>query len=98
MNITETAAEKIVSLTRRTAMELAGFSRAPDPTLVRHIYDLHLIREHVDRAAAVELARLVAVQDAEEFKNQYPAYHADITVETHKALGALMTDSAIRGR
>lgn len=98
VNITETAAEKIVALTRRTAMELAGLSRAPDPTLVRHIYDLHLIRDHIDRARAIELARLVSVQDAKDFKNQYPAYHADIIGEAHKALEALMTDSAIRRR
>jgi predicted nucleotidyltransferase component of viral defense system len=73
VSITETAAEKIVALTRRTAMEQAGLSRAPsDPTLVRHIYDLHVIRNHIDRTAAVELARLVAMQDATQFKNQYP--------------------------
>jgi hypothetical protein len=28
------AAEKVVSLTRRTAMEMAGATRDPDPTLV----------------------------------------------------------------
>ena len=37
VSLTETAAEKLVSLTRRTAMEMAGLSRDPDPTLVRHI-------------------------------------------------------------
>lgn len=34
VGVAETAAEKLVSLTRRTAMELAGVSRNPDPTLV----------------------------------------------------------------
>lgn len=42
VSVTETAAEKLVSLTRRTAMQIAGISREPDPTLVRHIYDLHM--------------------------------------------------------
>jgi hypothetical protein len=46
VGLTETAAEKLVSLTRRTAMEMAGASRDPDPTLVRHIYDLHLRSAH----------------------------------------------------
>ena len=46
--MTETAAEKLVALTRRIAMELAGLSRDPDPTLVRHIYDLHLMQGHID--------------------------------------------------
>lgn len=34
VSVVETAAEKLVSLTRRTAMELAGVSRDPDPTLI----------------------------------------------------------------
>ena len=44
VSVVETAAEKLVALTRRTAMEMAGLSRDPDPTLVRHIYDLHMMR------------------------------------------------------
>lgn len=53
VSVVQTAAEKLVSLTRRTAMEMAGASRDPDPTLVRHIYDLHMMRESVDPATAV---------------------------------------------
>ena len=86
VSVTETAAEKLVGLTRRTAMILAGLSRDPAPTLVRHIYDLHAVRDHIDKTAAIDLARQIAQKDAEEFKNQYPAYHADIAGETHKAL------------
>jgi len=96
--VTETAAEKIVSLTRRTAMGPAGLSRDPDPTLVRHIYDLHMIRRHIDRSVAVDLARRVAMQDAEEFRNQYPGYYGDIVGETRKAITPLMTSRAIKGR
>lgn len=43
VSVTETAAEKPVALTRCIAMERAGLSRAPDPTLVRYIYDLRRI-------------------------------------------------------
>jgi hypothetical protein len=96
VSITETAAEKLVGLTRRRAMEMAGLSRDPDPTLVRHIYDLHAIRGHIDQATTVELAGLIAQRDAEEFRNQYPAYHADIAGETHKALAAWVTEPASR--
>jgi hypothetical protein len=39
VSVAETAAEKLVSLARHTATDLAGVSRSPDPTLVRHIYD-----------------------------------------------------------
>jgi hypothetical protein len=89
VSVTETAAEKLVALTRRTAMDLAGLSRDPDPTLVRHIYDLHMMRRHVDAAVVADLARAIAEADAKEFGNQYPAYAADIAGETGKALEAL---------
>lgn len=98
VSINETAAEKLVSLTRRTAMELRGLSRAPDPHLVRHIYDLYAVHAHIDRAAVVELARAIARADAQEFANQYPAYVSGIARETHYACTAIRSDPAIRER
>jgi len=98
VNITETAAEKLVALTRRTAMELAGLSRDPDPALVRHIYDLHMIGERIDSAEVVRLAREIAVNDSKEFQNQYPAYAADWKSETRKALSAIKNDPIYRER
>lgn len=97
-SVTETAAEKLVSLTRRTAMELAGVSRAPDPTLVRHIYDLHRVRDHIDRAMVIDLVREISAQDAAEFGQQHPAYRADITGETRKALTFLQGDQVVAAR
>lgn len=98
VNVTETAAEKLVFLTRRTAMDIAGLSRDFDPALVRHIYDLYMLREHVDRGTVIRLARDIAAAVAEEFRNQYPAYHADIAGETVKALNALRMDPVHRER
>jgi hypothetical protein len=98
VSLTETAAEKLVSLTRRTAAERAGVSRAPDPTLVRHIYDLHALRERIDRGQLAQLAREIAAADAEEFGNQDPAYAADIQGETQKTILALQTDPTYRQR
>jgi hypothetical protein len=98
VSVTETAAEKLVALTRRIAMELAGLSRDPDPTLVRHIYDLHLMQGHIDPGEVAALARDIAVADAREFRNQYPAYAADSAAETRKALDALHTDPVYRSR
>jgi predicted nucleotidyltransferase component of viral defense system len=94
----ETAAEKLVSLTRRTAMELAGVSRAHDPALVRHIYDLHMIREHLNMGIVAELARDIAAADAEEFGNQHSAYETDIPGETRKALEAFRNNPLHRQR
>jgi len=96
--LTETAAEKLVALTRRIAMELAGASRDPDPSLVRHIYDLYVMRDLVDLPAVAGLARDIAVDDASEFGNQYPDYETDIAGETRKALDALRTDPLYRTR
>jgi hypothetical protein len=98
VGILETAAEKLVSLTRRTGMEMAGAGREPDPTLVRHIYDLHMLRELTDPVAVAALAREIAVTDAQEFAGQYPAYAADIPGETRKALAALQDDALHRER
>lgn len=98
VSVVETAAEKLVSLTRRTAMEVAGTSRDPDATLVRHIYDLHMMRERVDPTAVAELARQIAEADARQFIHQHPAYAADIAGETRKALDALRTDPLHRAR
>ena len=49
-------------------------------------------------APSSPLARDIAAADADEFRNQYPAYHADIAGETHKALDALRTDPVHRER
>ena len=98
VSVTETAAEKLVALTRRIAMELAGLSRDPDPTLVRHIYDLQMMRDLIDPDQVAELARAIAEADAQEFRNQYPAYAADIAGETRKAIAALQTDPDYRSR
>jgi predicted nucleotidyltransferase component of viral defense system len=98
VSVTETAAEKLVALTRRIAMELAGLSRDLDPTLVRHIYDLHLMQGHIDNSQVATLARDIAAADAKEFRNQYLAYAADIAGETRKALAALQTNPVYRSR
>jgi hypothetical protein len=96
VSITETAAEKLVALTRRIAMERAGLSRDPDPTLIRHVYDLHMMQGHVDPAEVAALASQIAVADAAVFHNQYPAYADAIAGETRKALRALNSDPAYR--
>jgi predicted nucleotidyltransferase component of viral defense system len=98
VNVTETAAEKLVGLTRRMAMELAGLSRNPDPTLVRHLYDLHLIQTHIDHSEVAALARDIAASDAADHDNQHPAYQADMYGETRKVMAALARDPVYRAR
>ncbi len=64
VSIVETAAEKFVALPRRAGAEQAEAGGLRDSTLVRHIYDLHVIREHYDAAEVVSLAREIMLADA----------------------------------
>jgi hypothetical protein len=98
VSITQTAAEKFVALTRRTAAELAEAAGPRDPTLARHIYDLHIIRDHFDVAEVASLAREVVRQDAEVFGNQFPAYRDDPAAETRRAIDALASDPRCKQR
>ena len=98
VSLAQTAAEKLVSLTRRIAMERAGISRSTDPTLVRHIYDLHVMRDHVDPTVVAALAYDAASADAVQFRKQDPAYAADIAGVTREVLTAIQTDSIYRSR
>jgi predicted nucleotidyltransferase component of viral defense system len=87
--IPETAAEKLVALTRRAGAELAGLREVRDPTLVRHIYDLHMIREQYDATDVAALAREVMHDDAKTRGRDFPAYAADPLAETLKAIDGI---------
>ena len=91
VSILETAADKFVGLTRRAGAELAGLDE-PDPTLVRHLHDLHALREHYDPADVVALAREVMLADAAAYGNQFPAYRENPLQETLCAVEGLAAD------
>jgi predicted nucleotidyltransferase component of viral defense system len=65
-----TAAEKIVCLLRRTA-SAAG---SPDPTLVRHLYDLYILKDRCDLEVVLEILLKVIEEDATQFAGQDPAF------------------------
>jgi len=91
-SIAETAAEKLVALTRRAGAELAGLRDRRDPTLVRHVYDLHMIREHYDAADVAALAGEIMAADAELRGEKFPAYQKDPISETLKAIEGIAAD------
>jgi predicted nucleotidyltransferase component of viral defense system len=95
-SVTETAAEKFVALTRRAGAELAGLRKKRDPTLVRHIYDLHVIREHYDAAGVAALALEVMLADAKLRGKDFPAYEADPVAETLTAAEGIVADAEYR--
>ena len=92
VSIPEIAADKLVALTRRAGAEMAGLAEA-DPTLVRHIHDLHALRRHYEAGEVVELAREVMQADAEAYGNQFPAYRADPLGETLRAVKGLRSEA-----
>jgi predicted nucleotidyltransferase component of viral defense system len=92
VSILETAADKFVALTRRAGAELAGLVATPDPTLVRHLHDLHALREHYDPSEVAALAREIMRADAAAYGNQFPAYREDPMRETLRAVEGLAAD------
>jgi predicted nucleotidyltransferase component of viral defense system len=91
-SILETAAEKLVGLTWRAGSELAGLRNARDPTLVRHIYDLHVIREHYDAAEVAALALDVMRADVATRGEKFPAWESDPLGETLRAIEGIPKD------
>jgi predicted nucleotidyltransferase component of viral defense system len=92
VSVTQTAAEKFVALTRRTAAERDRPPDERDPTLIRHVYDLHVIRAHCDPAEVAALAQPIMQQDAAVFGRQFPPYQENPIAETLHALQALEAD------
>jgi len=98
VSIEETVAEKFVALTRRAGAEFADAGGPRDPTLVRHIYDLHVLRAHYDPAAVVALARTIMLADVEAYGHQFPAYRTDPIAETVRAAGRMAGDQGFAAR
>lgn len=91
-NLDENAAEKFVALTRRAGAQLAGLREKRDPTLVRHIYDLHLLEKHLDPAEVTGLTAVIMQEDAETRGNLFPAYQQDPMRETLRAVEGIIAD------
>jgi predicted nucleotidyltransferase component of viral defense system len=91
-SVLETAAEKFVALTWRAGSELAGLRAERDPTLVRHIYDLHMIRDAYDVKEAATLAHEVMLADAATRGDSFLAWKKDPLGETLRAVERLPRD------
>jgi predicted nucleotidyltransferase component of viral defense system len=91
VSILETAADKFVALTRRVGAELADFAKTPDATLVRHLHDLHALRDHYDPVEVAALAREIMPADAATRGS--PAYRENPMRETLRAVEVLAADA-----
>jgi len=98
VSLVEIVAEKFVALTRRAGAELADAGGPRDPTLVRHVYDLHIIRAYYDVAEVALLAREIMLADAAAYGHQFPAYRANPIAETMRAVAGLIADASFASR
>ncbi len=90
ISLTETAAEKMISLTRRIALaQESGGTREFDRALIRHVYDLHAILDKIDQADARALYRELIANDVAQYGNQHPVFNADPEKATFRALDEL---------
>jgi len=98
VSIVETVAEKFVALTRRAGAELADAGGPRDSTLVRHVYDLHVLRAHYDASKVVTLAQMIMGADAEAYGHQFPAYRDNPIAETLRAVSGMAADPSFARR
>lgn len=79
IGVETTIAEKFVSLLRRTAAFKRDHEKEDDPTLVRHIYDIHIILHegNLDLDETKSLVQQVITIDVDQFGNQHPEFRAN---------------------
>ena len=85
------ASEKFVALLRRTALHGRDNSRADDETLIRHVYDLHLIRKSMEKPERLKaMVREVIDVDQQQFGNQHREFEDDAISELRYGLSILL--------
>ncbi|MBY0417518.1 MAG: nucleotidyl transferase AbiEii/AbiGii toxin family protein [Pararheinheimera sp.] len=78
VSLESTAAEKLISLLRRTALTARYAERPDDDQLIRHAYDLYQIQaELVGKAEFKQLIDVVIATDVAQFGEQHPEFRAD---------------------
>jgi predicted nucleotidyltransferase component of viral defense system len=87
------AAEKFVSLLRRTAAEIRGINKDPDVTLIRHAYDLDLILKIGDKEKIRQLVPMIIQNDIEQFGNKDIYFKRDPINEMKTALEHILKDN-----
>lgn len=76
VTVQSTLVEKVISMLRRTMQIKRDPTRKDDPTLVRHIYDIHCINidQHLDFEDLVPLFKIVLQEDVRRFGNQHSEF------------------------
>lgn len=93
VDVTETAADKFVALTRRIAEE--HYKQVPhDRSLLRHVYDLHCIRSRVALDEMRPLIAEIMESDRRSRSRGFPAYADNPQAVSRDAIEALAKESA----
>lgn len=75
VELESTTAEKFIALLRRTAAFTRDHEKKDDPTLIRHVYDLHIIHQgNINLKKTKLLVQQVIKIDADQFGNQHPEF------------------------
>lgn len=99
VSLHSTISEKLVALLRRTAHVDRDLSRKDDETLVRHVYDLHMVTASgYDPQALRPLVDAVMRVDADQFGHQHPAFLENPVAELHHGLARLRADPIHQSR
>lgn len=91
VTVNSTASEKFVSLLRRTASHARDNSRADDETLIRHVYDLHLIYGSMKAPKNLKpMIQCVIEIDQIQFGNQHEEFRDHANKELLYGLSLLI--------
>lgn len=89
VSVLETAAEKWVAFTRRLASINRGY-RAFDGSLIRHLYDLHIISQAYSLGQPfTDLVICLISEDKNRYKNQNPEYDIQPAQESKTIINSL---------
>lgn len=95
VSVPESAAEKFVALTRRVA-EHRSMQVDFDPTLVRHVHDLHKLAATISLPEFAALVAEVMAAEREGYGKRFPAYLSDPMAASLSAIDALRSDPVYR--
>lgn len=96
VDVAETAADKFVALTRRVAEEQAG-DGTRDPSLLRHVYDLHRTRPGIDLDAVRPMLQAIMESDRKTRGRKLPSYAEDPKAVSLDAIRVLSEDDGYAG-
>lgn len=91
--------EKFVGLLRRTAEAVRGYSENEDETLIRHVYDLHLINENKkDFTHIPNLFSKIVARDIDQFGMRHKEFKENPSAELLYGLQLLQNDKIHKDR